>query len=114
MGRVPSERVTVELTVDDPFLGGTPRPTQDLGPCIATVNANGVPMRSAADRNASVLHTLGQGLTGLVVGRDRDASGQGWFYVVLDNDPDNREGWIITSQVDTEGGCTPDIIPLRE
>ncbi len=113
-GRVPSEPQVIELIVNDPFTGGTPRPTQDLGPCIATVNANGVPLRSAADPNASVIATLSQGTQGEAVGRDRDSSGQGWYYVILSNDPQNREGWIVSSQIDREGGCSNDIIPLRE
>lgn len=89
-------------------------PTVDLGPCLVTLNAGGVAMHTAPSPSSSVIMTLRQGQTGEGVGRNRDDSGQGWFYVVLDDDPENREGWIIASRLDREGGCSDAEIPLRD
>ncbi len=111
-GRVPSVPQILTVQVNDPFEGGTPRPTQDLGPCIAVITSDDVALRIEPSPNARLIATLRQDQRGLVVERGRDTSGQGWLYIRLQNDPENREGWIIASLDDTEGGCAN--IPLRE
>lgn len=110
-GLASSEVASLSIVVEGPTVEG-PQPTVDLGPCIATTNTSGASVRSAASGNSTVLFTLAQSVKGEVVGRNRDSSGQGWFFIELIDDAANRSGWISVAQVDTEGGC--DDVPLRE